>query len=116
MAAKKKKEPKHEETKQEMAQDLWKMHEKKREVLYSYELFFLGIIFAIIGAFWTEAVYDYFIENDESRISMEFMIITTIIFLISMVVAGYKLKQLKNEVEKIEKDARKIEQLEKGKK
>lgn len=115
MAAKKKTE-RHERTKQEMAQDLWKMHEKKREVLYSYELFFLGIVFAILGAFWTEAVYDYFIENNESSISMEFMIATTIIFLISMVLAGYKLKQLKNEVEKIERDARKIEELEKRRK
>jgi|GEM_PF-4891706 len=112
MAAKEKKPGK---TKQEMAHDLWRLHEKKSDVLYSYELFFLGIVFAIIGAFWTEAVYDYFVELDETSITFEFLVIITAVFIIAMILAFYKLNQLKKEVDKIARDAKKIEEMQ-GKK
>ncbi len=112
MAAAKKKEKKHVKTRREMAQELWKKHEKKRDVLYSYELFFLGIIFAVIGALWAEAIYDYFIVGDETSISTEFLIIISIVMFISMVLILYKFNSIRKDVQKLERDARKIMELE----
>ncbi len=109
------KEKKHEKTEEEMARELLRLHEKKSDVLYSYELFFLGIVFAIIGAFWTEAIYDYYVELDETSLTFEFMVIITVIFIISMILAFYKLNQLRKEVDKIARDAKKIEEMQEKK-
>lgn len=108
MAGKKK----HTKTRREMAQELWKKHEKKSDLLYSYELFFLGIVFAVIGALWAEAIYDYFIINDETNISTEFLIIISVIMFISMILVIYKFNSIRKDVRKLESDAKKIMEME----
>jgi len=112
MAAKKKPEKKHVKTRREMAQELMKKHEKKSDILYSYELFFLGIVFAVIGALWAEAIYDYFILRDETSISTEFLIIISIIMFISMILVIYKFNALRKDAQKLERDAKKIMEME----
>ncbi len=112
MATAKKPAKKHGKTRREMAQELWKKHEKKSDILYSYELFFLGIIFAVIGALWAEAIYDYFILNDETSISTEFLAIISIIMFISMLLVIYKFNSIRKDVERLERDARKIMEME----
>ncbi len=112
MAAEKKPEKRHTKTRREMAKELWRKHEKKSDVLYSYQLFFLGIVFAVIGALWAEALYDYYIIGDESNISTEFLIIISIVMFVSMVLVLYKFNSIRREVEKLERDARKIMEME----
>jgi hypothetical protein len=112
MAGKKKPEKKQKKTRREMAQELWRKHEKKSDVLYSYELFFLGIVFAVIGALWAEALYDYFILGDESYVSTEFLITISIIMFVSMVLVLRKFNSIRREVEKLERDARRIMEME----
>lgn len=104
MSAKKKKG----KSRKEMAKELWRKHEKKSDLLYSYELFFLGIIFAVLGALWAEAIYDYFIEMDETTVSTEFLIIISIIMFISMILVLKKFNTIRRDVQKLESDARKI--------
>ena len=112
MPARKKPEKKHEKTRKEIAQELWKKHEKKSETLYSFELFFLGIVFAVIGALWAEALYDYFIIGDETNISTEFLMIISVIMFVSMILVIYKFNSIRKEVRKLEADARKIMEME----
>ena len=112
MPAAKKKEKEHKKTRREMAQELWKKHERKSDTLYSYELFFLGIVFAILGALWAEAIYDYFIIGDETNISTEFLIIISILMFISMILVIYKFNSIRKEVQKLERDAKKIMEME----
>ena len=108
MPAKKKKG----KTRKEMAKELWRKHEKKSDLLYSYELFFLGIVFAVLGALWAEALYDYFILKDESPISAEFLIIISIIMFLSMVLVLRRFNSIRKDVERLESDARKIMEME----
>ena len=118
MAAKKKpkkKKERHEKTRREMAEELWKKHEKRSDALYSYELFFLGIVFAVIGALWAEAIYDYFVINDTTSISFEFLIFISIILALAMVIVLYKFNELRRDVKKIARDARAIMEEEKKK-
>jgi len=111
----KKKKERHEKTRREMAEELWKKHEKRSDALYSYELFFLGIVFAVIGALWAEAIYDYFVINDTTSISFEFLIFISIILALAMVIVLYKFNELRRDVKKIARDARAIMEEEKKK-
>lgn len=112
MAAAKKKEERHKKTRREMAQELWKKHEKKSDLLYSFELFFLGIVFAVLGALWAEAIYDYFVVGDETSISTEFLAIISIVMFISMILVIYKFNSIRKDVRKLETDAKRIMEME----
>ena len=81
--------------------EILRMYEKRRGDFYSYELFFFGMVFAIVAAFFSEAVYDYFIIGDETSISFEFLALITLAFLLLMLFAFQKFRALKRDVDRL---------------